>query len=161
MSIFGTIMSKIFGSDHPASQTSAPPAQPSDAPPTQPASTNASDTTADSTLTAPPTVPSSPSSETGGSTGTGTGPTKTVDVAQVLDGMSGHAGQKLDWRHSIVDLMKLVGMDSSLSARKELAHELQYTGDTNDSAAMNIWLHKQVMTKFAENGGKLPSDLQH
>lgn len=158
MSIFGTIMSKIFGSDHPASQTSAPPAQPSDAPPTQPAGTNAG-TTADAPQAAPPTVPSSPSPETGGATGTG--PTKTVDVAEVLDGMSGHAGQKLDWRHSIVDLMKLLGMDSSLSARKELAHELHYTGDTNDSASMNIWLHKQVMTKFAENGGKLPSDLQH
>ena len=73
--------------------------------------------------------------------------------------MEGHAGQTLDWRKSIVDLMKLLGLDSSLTARKELASELHYTGDTNDSASMNIWLHKEVMKKFAENGGKVPSDL--
>ena len=89
------------------------------------------------------------------------GTAQPVDVAAVLDGMESHAGQTLDWRHSIVDLMKLLDMDSSLSARKELAHELNYSGDTNDSASMNIWLHKEVMAKFAENGGKLPSDLQH
>ena len=83
----------------------------------------------------------------------------TVDVAQVLDGMESKAGQKLDWRHSIVDLMKLLDMDSSLTARKELAQELHYSGDTGDSAAMNMWLHKEVMTKFAANGGKLPPDL--
>jgi hypothetical protein len=69
--------------------------------------------------------------------------------------------QKLDWRHSIVDLMKLLDLDSSLSARKELAKELHYTGDTNDSAAMNIWLHKQVMRKLADNGGKVPEDLKN
>ena len=68
--------------------------------------------------------------------------------------------QKLDWQHSIVDLMKLVGLDSSLSARQTLAQELQYTGDMKDSAAMNIWLHRQVMTKLAENGGKVPNDLR-
>ncbi|HBI67994.1 MAG TPA: DUF3597 domain-containing protein, partial [Massilia sp.] len=61
---------------------------------------------------------------------------------------------------SIVDLMKLLDLDSSLAARKELAAELHYTGDTSDSASMNIWLHKQVMKKLAENGGKVPSDLQ-
>jgi hypothetical protein len=69
--------------------------------------------------------------------------------------------QKLDWRHSIVDMMKLLDMDSSLSARKELAGELHYTGDTNDSAAMNVWLHKQVMQKLAQNGGKVPEELKH
>ena len=68
-------------------------------------------------------------------------------------------GQTLDWRHSIVDLMKLLHMDSSLTARKELAHELSYTGDTGDSATMNMWLHKEVMKKLAENGGKLPADM--
>ena len=68
--------------------------------------------------------------------------------------------QKLDWRKSIVDLMKLLDLDSSLTARKELAKELGYTGDTDDSAAMNIWLHKQVMAKLAENGGKVPDDLK-
>jgi hypothetical protein len=69
--------------------------------------------------------------------------------------------EKLDWRRSIVDLMKLLDLDSSLSARKQLAQELHHTGDSNDSAAMNIWLHKQVMRKLAENGGKVPADLQH
>jgi hypothetical protein len=69
--------------------------------------------------------------------------------------------QKLNWRTSIVDLMKLVGMDSSLNARKELARELNYSGDTNDSAAMNVWLHKQVMAKIAANGGNVPQDLLH
>lgn len=68
-------------------------------------------------------------------------------------------GQKLDWRNSIVDLMKALDLDSSLSARKELAGELNYTGDTNDSATMNIWLHKALMKKLAENGGKVPSEL--
>lgn len=82
-----------------------------------------------------------------------------VDVAAVLDRMAASHGEKLDWKHSIVDLMKLVGMDSSLSARKELAADLKYTGDTNDSATMNIWLHKEVMRKLAENGGKVPAAL--
>lgn len=82
-----------------------------------------------------------------------------VDVEAVLTKMAAENDQKLDWKHSIVDLMKLVGMDSSLTARKELAAELKYTGDTNDSAAMNIWLHKQVMKKLAENGGKVPASL--
>ena len=70
------------------------------------------------------------------------------------------AGQALDWQHSIVDLMKLLGLDSSLAARKTLAGELHYTGDTNDSAGMNVWLHKEVMQKLAENGGKVPDELK-
>ena len=69
--------------------------------------------------------------------------------------------EKLDWRRSIVDLMKLLNLDSGLTARKELADELHYTGDKNDSATMNIWLHKQVMQKLADNGGKVPADLLH
>ena len=80
-----------------------------------------------------------------------------VDVEQVLDGMSGASA--LNWRTSIVDLLKLLGMDSSLQSRTALAHELGFTGDTADSASMNIWLHKQVMTKVAQNGGKVPSSL--
>ena len=92
--------------------------------------------------------------------GTGAGG-QTVDVEAVLSGMDKNAGQKLDWRHSIVDLMKLLNLDSSLSARKELAQELHYTGDTNDSASMNIWLHKQVIVKIVANGGKVPADLKH
>jgi len=82
-----------------------------------------------------------------------------VDVAAILDKLAASNKEKLDWKHSIVDLMKLVGMDSSLSARKALAADLHYTGDTNDSAKMNMWLHKEVMRKLAENGGKVPADL--
>jgi hypothetical protein len=82
-----------------------------------------------------------------------------VDVAEVLDDLEDESDEDLDWRHSIVDLMKLLKLDSSLTARKTLATELGYTGNMGDSASMNIWLHKQVMTKLAENGGKVPSDL--
>jgi hypothetical protein len=83
-----------------------------------------------------------------------------VDVAAVMDGLARENPQKLDWRHSIVDLMKLLGLDSSQTARRELAQELRYSGDAGDSAAMNIWLHRQVMLKLAENGGKVPEDLR-
>lgn len=82
-----------------------------------------------------------------------------VDVAAILDAAVKASGQKLDWKRSIVDLMKALNLDSSLSARKELAAELGYTGDTSDSATMNIWLHKQVIRKLSENGGKVPADL--
>jgi hypothetical protein len=82
-----------------------------------------------------------------------------VDVAAILDKLAAESKEKLDWKHSIVDMMKLVGMDSSLSARKELAKDLNYTGDMNDSATMNMWLHKEVMKKLAANGGKVPADL--
>jgi hypothetical protein len=88
-------------------------------------------------------------------------PTQQVDVEQVLTNMQSQSGQQLNWRSSIVDLLKLLNLDSSLQARKQLAGELNYTGDTNDSATMNIWLHKQVMTKLAQNGGKVPADLQN
>jgi hypothetical protein len=84
-----------------------------------------------------------------------------VDVAAVLDKLDEKSDEDLDWRVSIVDLMKLVKLDSSLKARKELAQELGYTGDTGDSAKMNVWLHKQVMTKLAENGGVVPKELTH
>ena len=88
-----------------------------------------------------------------------TAPAKQVDVAAVLNAMAAKNPEKLDWKHSIVDLMKLVGMDSSLSARKELATDLHYSGDQNDSASMNIWLHKEVLMKLSENGGKVPPEL--
>lgn len=88
-------------------------------------------------------------------------PAQTVDVAPILDKAVAAKGEKLDWKHSIVDLMKALDIDSSLSARKTLAKELGYTGDTNDSASMNIWLHKQVMAKLAANGGKLPPEIKH
>ena len=83
----------------------------------------------------------------------------TVDVAAMLDQAVAKKGQKLDWRHSIVDLMKALDLDSSLGARKELAKELNYTGDTGDSATMNMWLHKELMKKLADNGGKVPPEL--
>ena len=83
-----------------------------------------------------------------------------VDVEEILTNMQKSSGQQLNWRSSIVDLLKLLGLDSSLQARKELAAELHYTGDTSDSASMNIWLHRQVMNKLAANGGKVPADLR-
>jgi hypothetical protein len=83
-----------------------------------------------------------------------------VDVEAVLNDMARSNPEKLNWKTSIVDLMRLLGLDSSLSERKELAKELGYSGDTSDSAAMNIWLHRQVMNKVAANGGKVPADLK-
>ncbi len=86
-------------------------------------------------------------------------PVPAIDVGAYLDGLASQNPEKLDWKRSIVDLMKLLDMDSSLSARKELAAELNYAGSTSDSASMNIWLHKQVINKIAANGGKLPPEL--
>ncbi|MDP2820218.1 MAG: DUF3597 domain-containing protein [Polaromonas sp.] len=83
-----------------------------------------------------------------------------VDVKALLDDMASKNAQKLNWKTSIVDLMKLLDLDSSLGERKELAKELGYSGDLNDSATMNIWLHKQVMNKLAANGGKVPAELR-
>ena len=88
-------------------------------------------------------------------------PANSVDVNAALTKLAAANKEKLDWQHSIVDLMKLLNLDSSLGARKELAKELHYSGDTNDSAKMNMWLHAQVMQKLAENGGKVPADLMH
>ena len=87
-------------------------------------------------------------------------PGPTVEVANVVDKAAASTGEKLAWRTSIVDLMKALGLDSSVTARKQLASELKYTGDTNDSATMNVWLHKQIMAKLAANGGKLPADIK-
>lgn len=132
MSIFGKIMGAIFGT----SATAAP----------------ASGGTAASPTSGSSAAPSGGSSSAA--------PAQSVDVAPILDKAVKAKGEKLEWRTSIVDLMKALDIDSSLSARKELAHELGYTGDTNDSASMNIWLHKQVMSKLAANGGKLPADVK-
>jgi hypothetical protein len=133
MSIFGTIVSAIFHhADSPPPASAAPPAS---------SSTPAS-------ASAPTTQPAAPAG--------------TVDVAAVMDKLEAQSSEKgLDWRHSIVDMMKLLKLDSSLHARKELAQELHYSGNMNDSASMNVWLHGQVMTKLAQNGGKVPSDLMH
>ena len=134
MSISGTIMNKIFG----ASKTPAAPASAS-------GSTGA--------------AASAPPAPAAGATPAA--PAGSVDVAAILDALNEKHPEELDWRKSIVDLMKLVGLDSSLTARKQLAAELNYKGDTSDSASMNIWLHKQMMAKIAANGGKLPADLAH
>jgi len=83
-----------------------------------------------------------------------------VDVAAVMTKLAEQNREKLDWRRSIVDLMKLLDLDSSLASRKQLAQELRFSGDVNDSASMNVWLHKQVMQKLAENGGKVPAALR-
>jgi hypothetical protein len=104
-----------------------------------------------------PTAPSAPAS----TPSAGAAPSSPVDVAAVMEAAVKAKGQKLNWRTSIVDTMKALDLDSSFSARKELAKELGYTGDTGDSATMNIWLHKALMKKLAENGGKVPADLMH
>jgi Domain of unknown function (DUF3597) len=118
MSVFGSIMSAIFG--HGSAQASTSPTA---------------------------AAPSAP-------------PPQTVDVAEIVDKAAAAKGEKLAWRTSIVDLMKALDLDSSQSARKQLATELKYTGNMSDSAAMNVWLHKQIMQKLAANGGKLPSDIK-
>jgi hypothetical protein len=110
------------------------------------------------TASAAPSTPGAAPSSSGSALPKATTP---VDVSDVLTKLAAANKEKLDWKSSIVDLMKLVNMDSSLSARKELAKELHYSGDTNDSAKMNVWLHAQVMQKLAENGGKVPAELLH
>ena|SRR5262245_39071449 len=145
MSIFGNIMSAIFGR---GSGSQASPGGGTSAPPSGSASQQS--------------APTSPQSTSAGSAQAGSAarPQEPVDVEAVLNRLASQKKQKLDWRHSIVDLMKLLELDSSLAARKQLAQELHYSGNTDDSAAMNMWLHRQVMLKLAENGGKVPDDLR-
>jgi hypothetical protein len=138
VSIFGSIMSKIFGSHEATAQAAGQTASSTASVPSGQTSTSPTETNAASSAL----------------------PLQPVDVAAVLTGLASKNSQQLNWRTSIVDLMKLLDLDSSLSARKQLANELHYTGDTNDSASMNIWLHGQVMQKLAENGGKVPDDLK-
>jgi hypothetical protein len=133
MSVFGKIMSAIFGTKADA---------------VTPGGTTASGGASTPGASAATLVPSAAT------------PVPSIDVASVLDQAVAAKKEKLEWRTSIVDLMKALDLDSSLSERKMLAKELNYSGDTNDSATMNIWLHQQVMTKLAENGGKLPADLK-
>jgi len=95
----------------------------------------------------------------GSAAAAGAKPTGTVDVAAVMAELAKKNPEQLDWKRSIVDLMKLVGIESSLKNRKELAKELGFTGDTADTATMNMWLHKQVLAKIAANGGSVPKDL--
>lgn len=141
MSILGNIFGKLFPSSHPTNAT----AQAAPAPPaaTLPAGN------APAAQTAAPT-PAPPAAQA----------MSQVDVGQLLDGMAAKSSEKLNWKTSIVDLLKLLQIDSSLASRRDLAKELHYTGDMNDSATMNIWLHRQVMTKVAANGGTVPADLK-
>ena len=143
MGLLSNLISKIF-SHAPATTVAAAPAV-AGAPAAQP--TVATQPTATPAPTAAP-MPSAPKPAP-----------PVVDIAAVMEGLAAKNSEKLDWKRSIVDLMKLGGMDSSLSARKELATELHYTGDMNDSASMNVWLHKEVLKKLAENGGKVPPEL--
>jgi hypothetical protein len=131
MSIFGTILGKIFPSSHPAvaAATDAPAATPVATPTPEAAAAIAA---------APP-----------------------VDVNAVLEGYANKNPEKLNWQTSIVDLMKLLGLDSSFNARVSLAKELNFSGDTSDSASMNMWLHKAVVQKLEENGGLVPDSLKH
>jgi hypothetical protein len=131
MGILSNIFHKIFPSAHPANTGAAP----------QPSATAG---------TAAPAAPAAPTASAA--------PMAEVDVESILNNMPGASG--LNWRTSIVDLLKLLSLDSSLDSRKELAKELNYSGDTSDSASMNIWLHRQVMNKLAANGGKVPADLK-
>jgi 3-oxoacyl-ACP reductase-like protein len=132
MSIFGKIMGAIFGS-------SAASAAPAGSAPSG----------------------SAPAGAAPSGSAPAAAPMATVDVAAVVDKLVAAQKEKLEWRTSIVDLMKALDIDSSLAARKDLAKELGYSGDTNDSATMNVWLHKQVMSKLAANGGKLPPEIKH
>jgi Domain of unknown function (DUF3597) len=104
---------------------------------------------------APAPTPDQVASAPVASAATATAEAPHVDYEAVLDALNEKNPEELDWRVSIVDLMKLVGMDSSLTARKTLAGELHYTGDTSDSASMNMWLHSQVLAIFSKNGGKM------
>jgi len=151
MKLFNTLMSKIFGQDPTsAATTSAPAGGAAPASPgTSPGAGSSMPSGGAGTATAAPAA---------GSSGGAAAPAR-VDVDAVLTEMAGKNSERLDWKKSIVDLMKLVGMDSSLQSRKELATELGYTGDKNDSATMNVWLHKQVLRRIADNGGKVPQNL--
>ncbi|MEH6437562.1 DUF3597 domain-containing protein [Massilia sp. DD77] len=139
MGILSNIFHKIFPGSAPKATAPAAPAQKPAAP-----------------APSAPAAPAAPQAQAAPAAA----PMQQVDVEQILNDMQKSSGQQLNWRTSIVDLLKLLGLDSSLASRKELAAELNYTGDTGDSASMNIWLHRQVMNKLAANGGKVPADLR-
>ncbi|MGV2103948.1 DUF3597 domain-containing protein [Rhizobium sp. 21-4511-3d] len=162
MSIFDRIKHAIFGDAHAApvpeastagTAASAPTSQLPQSPTTPSAgvSTEASTSPTAEQMASPAQEPARP--------GRDTTPKPSVDIEPILNAAAQKSGQKLDWRHSIVDLMKALGMDASLEERKELAQELGYSGDAHDSAKMNIFLHKALMKKLSENGGKVPGDL--
>ena len=135
MSIFGSIASAIFGKKAPAATAPGAPGAPAAPAPK-------------GTATA------------GGAPAGGTAMTQ-AEVEGMIKKIADGQSEKLDWQQSIVDLMKLLKLDSSLTARKQLAQELGYKGSLDGSAEMNIWLHKEVMTKLAESGGVVPESLKH
>lgn len=104
---------------------------------------------------APTSAPASTPASTPAAAPAATATAQPVDVDGILDFMNEQRDQKLNWRTSIVDLMKLTGMDSTLDERKELANELGYPGDMSDTAAMNMWLHEQVMARIRADGGQI------
>ena len=149
MGIFGKIKDAIFGKAKaaPAPQP-APPQRP--APSAQPSAMPQMNTPSDPNFRAPGTQPAQPV------------PAQAVDVDvdAILADLAAKNGQDLNYKTSIVDLMKLLDLDSSLANRKELADELGYTGDKDGSAEMNIWLHKAVMQQLENNGGKVSAELR-
>ena len=157
MRLFSKIMSKIFGGPAEAviapvtlqASASVPSKSPAATPAPSPAATPTPREAAPASAGPPPEATAAAPPP----------PAPAVDVTALLDGLAAKNREKLDWRKSIVDLMKLLDMDSSLTARKELAAELDYPGDTGDSAKMNVWLHKEVIKKIAANGGNVPADL--
>jgi 3-oxoacyl-ACP reductase-like protein len=151
MSVFGSIVSAIFGSKHAASVTAA---AGSSAPPPSAASATAPPSSAATAAAA-----STPSAGTS-TVSTAAKPISKADVEAILAKLADEQDEDYDWKRSIVDLMKLLKLDSGLGARKQLAQELGYTGALDGSAEMNVWLHKQVMTKLAETGGKVPDSLK-
>jgi len=157
MSVFGNIMSSILGGAASARSASPPPAGAS------PGAAASSAPAAPPAGAAPKAAPAPSARPPGSSAAAKWAPAAPapVDVAAVMDKLAAAASEDLDWRKSIVDLMKLLKLDSSLTTRRQLAKELQFSGNMQDSAAMNIWLHKEVMVKLAENGGKVPPELKH
>jgi len=155
MSLIGSIVTKIlnFQGIHPRRDGPEAPSI------TSPA--NAAPASAPPSAAEAQAVPASPAPSASPSTTAGTAAAQNVDVEEVLSSLAAKSGQKLNWQTSIVDLLKLLDLDSSLTARKQLAEELHYTGDTSDSAKMNIWLHRQVMQKLEENGGRVPDSLKN
>ena len=151
MSVFGSIVSAIFGSKHAASVTAA---AGSSAP-----SPSAGSATAPSPSAATAAAASAPSAGTS-AVSAAAKPISKADVEAILAKLADEQDEDYDWKRSIVDLMKLLKLDSGLGARKQLAQELGYTGALDGSAEMNVWLHKEVMTKLAESGGKVPDSLK-
>jgi len=151
MSVFGSIVSAIFGSKHAASVTAA----------ASPSSPSPSTGAAKGTSASSPSTAAAPSAPAGTSAGSAAAkPISKADVEAILAKLADDQDEDYDWKSSIVDLMKLLKLDSGLGARKQLAQELGYTGALDGSAEMNVWLHKQVMTKLAESGGKVPDSLK-